>query len=118
MMKTVAQFGFGVWMLLLTCALSLVYAGVFFVRGGSRRLRTLAALTVALCFTTLGSMSMGLAVAGRSAARGLEQGDAGAVPGLVMGVAESFAGGVMGFGTMTLVALIVSAALWRGTSLE
>jgi hypothetical protein len=118
MMKTIAQFGFSVWMLILICVVSLLYAGVFFVRGGARRLRTLAALTVALCFITLAAMSMGLAIAGRSGAMGLDRGDADALPGMVMGMAESFAGGVMGFGTMTLVALIVGAALWRGTSLE
>ena len=59
---------------------------------------------------------MGLATSGRSLVRA--QDPAIVFKTAVVGVSESFAGGVMGFATLSLVALITAAAFWRGTPLD
>ena len=87
-MNTIAQFGFGVWMLIAMCLVSVIYAALFAVQGGGRRFRVLCALTLALGSSTLASVCMGLAMSAASAARGLSRGEAKAVTGLITGWAS------------------------------
>jgi hypothetical protein len=122
MLRTIAQFGLAVWMMILMCLVSLVYAAWFARRGGVRRLRVVIALSAGTFFTTLAGVLMGLVAVGRSIIAISEKGVAVPVSGLyrssVTGVAESFAGGVLGFGTLTLIALLVAAAFWRGVPID
>lgn len=113
-MRTIAQFGFSVWMLIGMCLVSVIYAALFAVRGGARRFRVLCALAAGLAFTTLGAVSMGVATAAASGAHVLSRGEPQALPQMIAGVGEAFAGGLMGFGSLTLVALLAAAAFARG----
>lgn len=117
-MRTIAQFGFGVWMQIGICLVSVIYAALFAVRGGARRFRVLGALTAGLVFATAGSVCMGVAAAAASGARGLSASEPGAVAGLVGGLGEAAAGGLMGFASLTLVAVLVAAAFARGVSVR
>jgi hypothetical protein len=121
MLKAMGQFGFPVWMLILMCLLSLGYATWFAWRGGARRLRVVIALSAGLFFTTLAAVLMGLVASGRSLIKMTATGSM-PVPDLIRfvvpGVSESFAGGVLGFATLTLVALIVATAFWRGIAVQ
>jgi hypothetical protein len=124
-MKAFAQFGFAVWMLILMCLLSLACAGWFASRGGARRLRVVIAVSTGAFFTTLAATFMGIVTTGRWLAHfaGSPPNPArmsSPSPGSVAltGLSEALAGGVMGFGTLTVVALIVAVALWRGVTVE
>jgi hypothetical protein len=113
-MKAIAQVGIPVWLLFISSLVTLAYAGLFATRRRVARLWVLGALTIASTFSTVAAVCMGLAMAGRSGAAMLADEAAGkAIASMVQGVAESFAAGVLGFGTLTLVALLAAIGLWR-----
>jgi hypothetical protein len=113
-MRIFAQIGMAVWLQIWMCVVSLVFAGRFAWRGGPRRLRVLVALAVATTFATLGSVCMGLAMVGRSSARMAAAGAANLVPNLLVGTGEAMGGGLLGFATLTLVAILAAIGLARG----
>jgi hypothetical protein len=112
-MGILAQFGLAVWLQILMCGVSLVFAGRFAWRSGPRRLQVLGALVAATTFATIASVCMGLAMAGRSASKMAATGSANLVPSLLAGAGEAMAGGLMGFATLTLVAILVAIGLAR-----
>jgi hypothetical protein len=109
-----AQIGLAVWLQLWMCVVSLVFAGRFAWRSGPRRLQVLIALAGATTVATLASVCMGLATVARSSARLAAAGAADLVPTLLVGTGEAMAGGLLGFATLTLVAILAAIGLARG----
>jgi hypothetical protein len=116
MIRTIAQFGYGVWMLIAMCLVSVVYAALFAARGGARRFRVLCALAIGLTCATAAALCMGMAAAASGVARMLSRGEPVPLPQLVAGLGEVFATGLMGFASLTLVALLAAAAFVRGVA--
>jgi hypothetical protein len=112
-MRILAQIGVAVWLQILMCGVALLFAGRFAWRARPGRLRVVGALAVATTFATVASICMGLAMAGRSAAQMAATASANLVPSALVGVAEALASGMMGFATLTLVAILVAIGLAR-----
>jgi hypothetical protein len=112
-MTIVAQIGMAVWLQILMCGVSLVFAGRFAWRSGPGRLRVVGALAAATTCATVASVCMGLAMAGRSGGKMAAAGSANFIPSMLTGAAEAMAGGMMGFATLTLVAILVAIGLAR-----
>src|SRR5688500_118729 len=90
-MRILAQFGVAVWLQMLMCGVSLVFAGRFAWRGGTGRLHVLGALAAATTFATVASVCMGLTMAGRSAAKMAATASPNLVPHTLAGAAEAMA---------------------------
>jgi hypothetical protein len=115
-MRILAQFGMAVWLQILMCLVSLVFAGWYAWKGGMGRLRVLAALATASTFATLASVCMGLALVGRGVGKLASTGSANLVSNAFVGAGEAMAGGMMGFATLTLVATLAAIGLARDTA--
>jgi hypothetical protein len=105
-----------VWLQILMCLVSLVFAGWYAWKGGMRRLRVLAALATAATFATVASVLMGLALVGRGVGKMASTGAADLLSRAAVGAGEAMAGGMMGFATLTLVAILAAIGLARDTA--
>jgi hypothetical protein len=112
-MRILAQFGMAVWLQILMCCVSVIFAGRFAWKGGRERLRVLIALAAASTFATLASVCMGLAMVGRGGARLAATGSSTLVATVFTGAGESMAGGMLGFATLTLTAILAAIGLAR-----
>ena len=101
-------------MLVLSCVFCLIAAGRFAWAGGGRMLRLTLALGASNLFATLAVVSLGLVNAGRHVwtAFGSTPADK-LVPKVITAAAESVTAGVMGFATLTLVALLLAVGFFR-----
>jgi len=112
-MRMFAQFGVAVWLEISMCTVSLLFAGRFAWKGGWRRLQVLVALAAATTFATFASVCMGLAMVGRSSAKMSAATSAHPWPSVLGGAGEAMAGGMMGFATLTLLAILAAIGLAR-----
>jgi hypothetical protein len=117
-MRTIAQFGFGVWMFIGMCLVSVIYAALFAARGGARRFRVLCGLAAGLLFSNAAAFCMGATATAGSVARGLARGQPAPPAQIVTGVGELFAGALMGFASLTLVAILVAVGFARGVAIR
>lgn len=112
-MQILSQLGMAVWLQIAMCAVSLLFAGRFAWRSAPGRLAVVGAVAAASAFATLASVCMGLAMVGRAGAKLAAGGSANFVPSTFAGAGEAMAGGMMGFATLTLVAILVAIGLAR-----
>jgi hypothetical protein len=112
-MSVLSQIGLAVWLQIIMCAISLIHAARFAWSGGLRRLRVTGALAAATLFATLASVAMGLAMVGRSSAQLAAARSPRLVANLLAGAGEAMAGGLMGFATLTLVAILIAVGIAR-----
>jgi hypothetical protein len=110
-MSILTQIGPAVWLQILMCVVSLLFAARFAWRRATVKLPVLGALTAATAFATVASVCMGLAMVGRAGAK--LAGSPNLVANTFVGVGEAMAGGMMGFATLTLIAILVAIGLGR-----
>ena len=113
MKDLIIEGGFPMWFVLLFGAGALLSAGLFALRPNRERLPLLLAITTATAFTAIMGIFVDLASVGHHINERWDEVEPILPQVLLQGFAESMAPGILGFGLLSLVALLVVVGFYR-----
>lgn len=113
MMQLFLEGGFPMWFLLIFGGASLGAAAMFARRPNRERLPLVIGLTLATIFTAIMGVFADLAAVGHHTSDNYDKYGPEIPRVLLQGFAESMAPGIMGFGLVTLTAVVVVLGLYR-----